>query len=909
VTGRFHLSIDHWIRAFKQARYRKYLKWAVLWENEMNGHDEAFIRRTAKYLIDEYFSMPEYYRIDGKPVVYVWNRRRLNQDFAGKGGCKYALDIIRKMSVEAGYKGVYFIANRSAAVSSDEIAACRAEGFDMTATYRYRGDGAPGVGSPVEGRRPFEDVANTSLDHWRRLRKAGVLPFLPSLTTGWDDRPWNADHGLELYGRTPGNFSRICRDAVRFAEESGVGNFLMGPLNEWGEGSYAEPNREFGFGMYEAVRDAFGIKPADGWRPNFTPEDVGLGPYPAKPVDKVEDRMWPVPLKDVRFTGALGRKMDRFMFERIVSDKGRAQVFDEAREAFEKRDDDKDVIAGRWRGEFWGKEMLSAARVAGYLNDPSLDAKLLAEAKRLLRYQDPDGYLGSYSNREFVVCTELEECMKRFGWYPNWNIWNRKYTMWGLYQLYLTTGDRGLLVSVERQMDQLIDMMHRLKLPLHDVGTLRMNGLPPMSILKPLLLLYRETGKVKYFDYAREMIPDWDRADGAPPNFLRNHDNGKPLWTWYPKPDRWAKSYEMMSCLEGLLEYYRLTGERRMLDAVSSIRDNLAENESNPIGGIGFCDKFGGAKDRANAITEVCDSIHWMRLNYELYLITGDVKYVDAIEFTYYNAFMAGVYRDGKYGAFAVRAEHRHETQYQCGYRYNQCCVNNIPRGFMDFAELAVTRNVDRTLFVNFYENGTIVADGVKFEISGDYPVKKLVEVKTTSKTDRLVRFRIPGFGVKPTVWRTERIPKGEKVFKIWIPMTPRIVEREPGTDDFAPPYPARNWYNMRYAVYHKVTPETKDMWDAYRSERAATIRMGPLVLAKAKRVGMDEAAIFPKSTINGKGWSVTANPIPADGVLGAWELLLRKDGEKPIRVNACDFQSAADEDMKCGAAAFSVWF
>ena len=98
-------------------------------------------------------------------------------------------------------------------------------------------------------------------------------------------------------------------------------------------------------------------------------------------------------------------------------------------------------------------------------------------------------------------------------------------------------------------------------------------------------------------------------------------------------------------------------------------------------------------------------------------------------------------------------------------------------------------------------------------------------------------------------------------------------------------------------------------MWDSYRSERAATVQIGPIVLAKAKRLGMSESDIFPKSTVNGKGYSVSAKPIPAEGVLGAWELQLKKDGEKTIRTKACDFQSAADEDLKCGAAALSVWF
>ena len=97
-------------------------------------------------------------------------------------------------------------------------------------------------------------------------------------TTGWDDRPWH--DGLEVRGRTVEHFRRICRDARRFAEETGVKRVCLAPLQEWGEGSYAEPNGEYGFGMFEAVRDAFCEKPAEGWPLNYTPADIGRGPYP-----------------------------------------------------------------------------------------------------------------------------------------------------------------------------------------------------------------------------------------------------------------------------------------------------------------------------------------------------------------------------------------------------------------------------------------------------------------------------------------------------------------------------------------------------------------------------------------------------------------------------------------------------
>ncbi len=323
VTGRFHIRLNHWFEAFRKARYRRFLKLAVLWENEMKGHDAAFVEQTARYLADELFSMPEYYHIGGKPVVYVWNRRRLNADLASSGGCRKALEIIEAVAKAKGHKGVWFIAQRSHAVSRDEIESIKADGFDMTAHYHYRGDGAPGVANPVEGRRPYSDLVKTSLAHWRALHKTGVLPFLPSLTTGWDDRPWNGDHGLEVYGRTPEAFGAICRDALAFATESGVTNLLLGPINEWGEGSYAEPNAEFGFGMYEAVRNTFGVKPAEGWPVNFTPKDVGLGPYPAAPVPKVDFKMWCMAGDDAARQCCLEEMLERYRFS------GERQLFDE----------------------------------------------------------------------------------------------------------------------------------------------------------------------------------------------------------------------------------------------------------------------------------------------------------------------------------------------------------------------------------------------------------------------------------------------------------------------------------------------------------------------------------------------------------------------------------------------------
>jgi hypothetical protein len=271
---------DHWIKAFGRARYRSYLKWAVMWANHNaeGSHSESDQRAVSKFWIDNYFRTPEYYRIDGKPVVMIWSPQNMNRDLKSPDGCKRLLDITRGMAAEAGLPGVYFIAMKwpEASWEPEVVRGLKDMGFDMTSIYHYMGHG----GKAQSARRfAFDLVADSNREHWEGLRKTGILPFLPNLSTGWDDRPWHGDKGTEIYGRTVRHFARICRDAKRFADESGVKRLTLAPLNEWGEGSYAEPCAQFGFGMYEAVRETFCEKPAEGWPLNFGPQDVGLGPY------------------------------------------------------------------------------------------------------------------------------------------------------------------------------------------------------------------------------------------------------------------------------------------------------------------------------------------------------------------------------------------------------------------------------------------------------------------------------------------------------------------------------------------------------------------------------------------------------------------------------------------------------
>ena len=609
-------------------------------------------------------------------------------------------------------------------------------------------------------------------------------------------------------------------------------------------------------------------------------------------------------LRDVRLGGVPAGKMHNFFRARMLDKTAQRDVFGEARSAFRDRDDDEKAVlpdrkmGGIWRGEFWGKLMLGTARVADYLQDPALTTFVKEECHRMIALQDPDGYLGSYADKENVWIPESAKPAMRaaYGWNTVWNLWNRKYAIWAMLMAYRTTGDRAILASTERQMDQWIEMMPRLGLPLFVTGQPEKVGLPSMSILKPLLMLYAETGKKTYLDYAKEMLPDWDRADGACPNFFRNADRADALHTWYPNPSRWAKSYEMMSCLDGLLEYTRLTGDARALETVRKIYDNLLRTELNVLGDVGYVDQFYGAATQPNASTEVCDTIHWIRLSLDLYLMTGDVRYCDAIELAYFNAFLAGVYRDGTWGAFAVRGTACHETDRQCGYAYNHCCVNNVPRTFMDMAEGTVTRDRAGVFHVNFYQDATATLDGVDFAISGNYPVGNVVTVKVSDPAAKVV-FRTPAWCPKLDVAQPE---KG--VWRLTFDMNPRLLD---GPDTAVAK--KEGWHYARYLC--REQPLRSPLRDSYRATPAATVMVGPLLLAKSRRTGATQTELMDLATVRGQGYAVKVTPVACEDVWGAWDVELTKPGAPTIRTRACDYQSAGDDPYADGSVRFSIWF
>lgn len=288
--------LDHWVKGFYKAKFRSYMKWAMMWanHNQPGAHTTRDFRNIMKFWIDNYFKTPEYYKIDGKPVVQIFKASNIDRDMIAEAaqngeklekgeGLKRAIDFCDQLAKDAGLKGIYFMEIFHGAYKYKDLKKNQIAGIHETSVYAYVSEAYwrhPNREKYQKNHFPYDLVVDTIEPFWQeRLNACPERPFMPLIPTGWNCQPRTFENARIIDQRTPEKFKKICQLAKDFCEKNKIKRVILGPVNEWQEGSYIEPNEEFGFGMYDALRDVFCKKPEKGWPANLTPKDVGRGPY------------------------------------------------------------------------------------------------------------------------------------------------------------------------------------------------------------------------------------------------------------------------------------------------------------------------------------------------------------------------------------------------------------------------------------------------------------------------------------------------------------------------------------------------------------------------------------------------------------------------------------------------------
>lgn len=440
----------------------------------------------------------------------------------------------------------------------------------------------------------------------------------------------------------------------------------------------------------------------------------------------VQDILTPLPPGQVQLRG--GVLGDRF----LASERHRLLVVDEndMLDAFEHR-----LMPHQdWQGEHVGKFLHAASIVWKTTGDHVLKAKITRVARRLIATQESDGYLGTYAPE------------KRW---TSWDVWCHKYDLIGLLTYYQYTRDASALKASRRVGDLLVNTFGPGKRDINSAG--EHMGMASDSVLEPIVLLYRATGDRRYLAFAKYIVSNYNAPGG--PRILDSIEK-----TGSVTKVANGKAYEMISNFNGLLELYRVTGDRRLLKDMETAWNDIRAHRRYITGSMSAGEHFQADYElpngEANNICETCVTVSWEQMNLHLLRLTGEARYADEAERTIYNHLLAAQLPGGDQWCYYTPLDGRKPYG-----NSTSCCLSSGPRGVALIPSIAVMSSRDGGLNVNLYTSADVstVAGGrpVRVVMKTDYPVSGRVSLRVYTAKGAVsfpLRLRISAWTSKATV-------------------------------------------------------------------------------------------------------------------------------------------------------------
>jgi DUF1680 family protein len=468
-------------------------------------------------------------------------------------------------------------------------------------------------------------------------------------------------------------------------------------------------------------------------------------PAPGHPTVVVEDTLTPLPANELHFDGGLENDIENSIThwnKGVVPYKDFVQFFRTGRKQFA-------------LGEMWGKAVRSGAMFYRYTQDPELKAVLKSTVDDLLSTRRTNGS---------ISCVDISKQPDG----PGGDLWERKYVLLGLDEYYEQV-DKDPRV-LQAMMDEADCTINQVGLPpkvrIVDLGW-SVNRIESSSILEPILRLYKLTGQQRYLDFAKYMV----EVEGGAKNdnvIQEAFDNKDPEQIGGPYP----KAYEMMSLFEGVLEYYRVTGNEKWKAATLNLYHKVREKEITLIGNGGgdqpYRPKLWGeawdntAEEQTNPkmdrMMETCVGVTWLKLCSQVARLTGDPLAIDDIEKYAYNGLVGAMKPEGDGFSYVNKLNGVKTNPHGWGWKFGDllvtCCNLNGPMGLAYLPYVAVMDSKAGPV-INLYNAASVTTTTpaghpLHLEIKTDYPLTgKITVTVSLARSERFaLGLRIPSWSV-----------------------------------------------------------------------------------------------------------------------------------------------------------------
>ena len=514
-----------------------------------------------------------------------------------------------------------------------------------------------------------------------------------------------------------------------------------------------------------------------------------------------------------------------------------------------------------WRGEYWGKMMRGGALVYAYTRDEKLYDVLTESVRDMLTVAEADGRVSTYvREKEFDA----------------WDLWCRKYVILACEYYLDICKDEDLKEQIIRFIRGAADYIithigpNEGQKGIND-ATRSWLGLNSSSILEPMVRLYKLTGDQKYLDFSTYIIKEGG-AKGVPVFRLAFENQ------MYPYQYGVSKAYEMTSCFEGLLEYYYATGNEDCRTAVVNFANAIMDSEISIIGCSGITHElFDYTRVRQtvrqeDVLQETCVTVTWMKFCSRLLELTGDPRFADCMEQSFYNAYLGTFNTERKVSAYMrQKFRERHNindivdtylpidsyspllsgtrgrkvggNQLLPDKSYYGCCTCIASAGIGVFMNHMVMAD-DDSITLQFFEKGhaEVLCQGknVSLDIDTSYPLdgKIKVTVKAEAPMTFTLKIRVPGWTGRKEGYLTYRKEWTEDTIEVDFPMSVRTQLPETWTEAVI----YTDMTNLKPGCH---TASATTVHHDPKDDNYIALFRGPLTLAADSRTGKEAGSVF----------------------------------------------------------------
>lgn len=202
----------------------------------------AIVRQDMQYICETYFDHPNYYKIDGRPVLVIYVSRALSND----GQLEEVLLTMRSEVSKCGHN-VYLIGDQVFAKAPDTTNEPFIPFWYFDAVTNYDVYGSANKPTPYALRERVDNFYNEQ-QKWRELAMQENCRFIPPVSPGYNDRGVRlaADHPplsrrLDENSEEGSLFWYQLKRALPLVDPQADNMILVNSFNEWHEDTQIEP--------------------------------------------------------------------------------------------------------------------------------------------------------------------------------------------------------------------------------------------------------------------------------------------------------------------------------------------------------------------------------------------------------------------------------------------------------------------------------------------------------------------------------------------------------------------------------------------------------------------------------------------------------------------------------------------